>query len=92
MPRSFTTDIRPSRPTAMPTFSLPSLRRGSSTLGTSTQPRTLSRSATQTILPMGPPPSMVTVTDASSPLSMAPIMAVPIRVRPSAAATTGVAQ
>ena len=89
-PRSFTTLIRPLWPTAPPTSSLPSSRRGKSTCGLSAQTFRSPWLATATRVPMGPPPFTVTVTDSLSPFIITPRKAVAVISRPMAAVHTGV--
>ena len=80
----------PSRPTAAPTLSLPSLRSGSSVAGLPTQPRTLpSQSDTATMPPSGPPPLMRIVSAAFSSFISCPMSEAAHSVRPSAAQAVG---
>ena len=80
----------PSWPTAAPTSSLPSGRRGRSTTGLSTVPRTLPwLSDTASSVPSGPPPLICSVTLAPSSFRALPIMEAAANARPRAAVATG---
>ena len=80
----------PSVPTAAPTSSLPSGRRGRSTEGSPTVPRTLPRlSEMASTGPRGPPPRNCRETLLPLSFRALPIMEAAARARPRAAVATG---